>query len=86
MAKPTVSTPAQQNVKLFQRLKTYTMGEKVKTQILQSIATHYGITTEEAFQEVTTDPAECLYEYIPDRALATTVWNLMASADILLEI
>lgn len=79
------NTNARANEKLFETLKTYTLGDKVKSQILESIATHYGISQNDALAEVTTEPCELLFEYIPDRNLATTVYNMMASREILVE-
>jgi len=37
---------------------------KTKTEILKSIANHYGITQSEAFEEVTDDEAESLLDYL----------------------
>jgi hypothetical protein len=37
---------------------------KVKNEILTSIANHYGITKEEAFEEITDEEAEELLDYL----------------------
>lgn len=38
--------------------------KEVKDTILKDIADHYGITSEEAYEEVTDEDAEYLYEYV----------------------
>lgn len=40
------------------------IGEKAKTMILSSIASHYGITEQEAYDEVTDAGAEHLLDYM----------------------
>ena len=37
---------------------------RVKNEILTNIANHYGITTEEAYEEVTDEEAESLLDYL----------------------
>jgi hypothetical protein len=46
---------------------------KVKTEILANIAAHYGITVQEAYEEVTSDEAEHLLDYVtgPARTAAS---------------
>jgi hypothetical protein len=39
-------------------------GTEIKTEVLTVIAKHYGITNEEAFEEVTNSEAEHLCDYI----------------------
>lgn len=47
---------------------------KTKAAILENIAKHYGITSQEAYEEVTDEEAENLLEYVtcPERA-ATSI-------------
>ena len=46
--------------------------EKSKTTILENIARHYGITLEEALEEVTADDAENLLDYVTGQERAAT--------------
>jgi hypothetical protein len=47
-----------------------------KAHMLRTVAKHYGITTAEAYKEVTDPDAEALYEYLAvDRGLAMTVYG-----------
>lgn len=52
----------------------YSIDEKTRGDILQSIATHYGITIEEALKEVSYKDAENLLDYLTGSVrLATSV-------------
>jgi hypothetical protein len=44
---------------------------KVKNEILTNIANHYGITNEEAFEEVTDEDAESIMDYVTGNIRAT---------------
>lgn len=45
---------------------------KVKNEILKNIANHYGITTDEAYNEVTDEDAENLLDYVTGTERAAT--------------
>ena len=57
--------------------KSYLEGlsESKRERILKNIATHYGISIEEAQKEVTDNEAESLYEYVTDNSLRMEVYN-----------
>lgn len=52
-----------------------TVSAQAKSQILQSIATHYGVTADEIFEEVTDQEAENLLDYMtgPERLAASVL-------------
>ena len=37
---------------------------KTKNEILSNIANHYGISKQEAFEEITDEDAECIMDYV----------------------
>ncbi len=49
-----------------------TVEPKAKAAILQNIAAHYGITVQEAFEEVTDPEAEHLLDYVTGSERAAT--------------
>lgn len=49
-----------------------TTDSKTKSDVLSAIAKHYGITTQDAFDEVTGDEAEHLLEYLTGNVRAAT--------------
>jgi len=51
------------------------LSESKRERILKNIATHYGISIEEAQKEVTDNEAESLYEYVTDNSLRMEVYN-----------
>jgi hypothetical protein len=57
--------------------------ESAKAEILANVAGHYGISPEEAFQEVTDDEAEHLLDYVtgPLRAATHVLMQRVMSAD-----
>jgi hypothetical protein len=52
-------------------------GERVKKEVLATIAKHYGTTPEEIWDEVTEDGAEDLLDYIPAGGVRTAAHFLM---------
>lgn len=53
-----------------------------KDEFLTNIATHYGIDADKAFEEVTDDNAEYLFEYMTD-PLRVEAYNLMKSGKLI---
>lgn len=47
------------------------LDSKVKNEILTNIANHYGITTQEAFEEITDPEAESIMDYLTGNVRAT---------------
>ena len=54
---------------------------RIKNEILSNIANHYGVTNEQAEEEVTDEDAECIMDYVtgPLRATVSLFFNKFKS-------
>lgn len=54
------------------------LGNNLGNEILEAIATHYGISTSAALVEVTLDPAEHLCDYLVEPLRSRVAFNMSA--------